>query len=279
MTKNQYQTRAFTLIELLVVISIIALLIAILLPALGAARRSAEASQCLSNLRQIGIAYTVYADEHKRIPHDSPNEFLWYPEAGSGVGGGGGLLGGGGGGNAGQGPNGYIDPDSGKAYWGVAYAPYLGDTAPEFFRCPSTQGSDYWPEFGLTDQTATINNSYGIQTHATGNQIGQGKYVNNLDGYATTSDFVVAFDSYEQKTENTNDIFFIPDGASRNLEQWRDRAEHPLGVIEYYRHSQTSQLVHADGHVGTLAESTGEDVEYRWFLGERNGGDNIWDDW
>ena len=56
--------RAFSLIELLVVISIIALLIAILLPALGAARRSAQDIQCLSNQQQIGRAQHVYAVEN-----------------------------------------------------------------------------------------------------------------------------------------------------------------------------------------------------------------------
>lgn len=58
--------RAFTLIELLVVISIIGLLIAILLPALGASRRSAQFMQCLSNNRQQVIASNAHAVDRKQ---------------------------------------------------------------------------------------------------------------------------------------------------------------------------------------------------------------------
>jgi len=55
--------RGFTLIELLVVIAIIAVLVGILLPALGAARKSANSLKCLSILKQFGLANAIYADE------------------------------------------------------------------------------------------------------------------------------------------------------------------------------------------------------------------------
>ena len=98
--------RAFTLIELLVVIAIIAILAAMLLPALSAAKQRAWTISCNSNLHQIGLAMRMFADDN--------NEF--YPESGGSV---------------------YwdaIDPGTGKPSWMQQIISYVGNT--NVYRCP-----------------------------------------------------------------------------------------------------------------------------------------------
>jgi prepilin-type N-terminal cleavage/methylation domain-containing protein len=75
--------RAFTLIELLVVIAIIAILAAMLLPALSAAKQKAQSIQCLNNLKQWGLAFTMYSQDNRELVPEEGNTSAAINDGGS----------------------------------------------------------------------------------------------------------------------------------------------------------------------------------------------------
>jgi prepilin-type N-terminal cleavage/methylation domain-containing protein/prepilin-type processing-associated H-X9-DG protein len=77
--------RAFTLVELLVVIAIIGILVALLLPAIQAAREAARRSQCKNNLRQVALAVLGHESTHKAFPYGGWS-FGWMGDPDQGVG-------------------------------------------------------------------------------------------------------------------------------------------------------------------------------------------------
>ena len=101
--------RAFTLIELLVVIAIIAILAALLLPALSAAKKKATSINCISNLKQFGIAQSLYAGDFEDFFPQSGDNFWVMP---------------------------LIDLPN-------MLHPYLNTTNPAIFQCPLEKGTAF----------------------------------------------------------------------------------------------------------------------------------------
>lgn len=82
MSRSARSIAGFTLIEMMVVISIITLLISISLPSLRSSRHSANSAKCGSNQRQLAVAITNYADEHRHYPvgldvHNDNSQRVW----------------------------------------------------------------------------------------------------------------------------------------------------------------------------------------------------------
>ncbi len=247
------QTKAFTLIELLVVISIIALLIAILMPALGKAREQGKMVYCKTNLKNITLAMTMYADDNDGKVHSSPNQGMWYIYR--------------------SGPDGpintniMIDKNHGNAYWGVAYFPYCSNV--DAFICPKSKYMDDLGDYANSE-------AYWHGTYALNGFLSGRKETRRINTTRRASERILALDHIEHFLENNGDMLHIRQGDRINIPQWRQEttdlayntADHypdPLGQI--YRHVRRCNLLWLDGHISDITESTGEDVQSYWFCG------------
>jgi hypothetical protein len=243
------------LIELLVVIAVIAILAGLLLPTLAQAKEKGRQARCFSNLHQISVGTTMYADDHNDLLHNVnrgiPNNGQWTLSPRTTV---------------------LLAPEHDLAYWGLAYLKYIGG-AKEVFRCPSARVVDEWREDGLTyPREFWLNSSYGANRLAVtpyeANRVGPMK-ISTLESPQTT---IFAQDSAEQRMEGPDDSLGLFPGEREILTQWRfDLAGLYPGVKmewEWYRHNKRCSTLWVPGNVSTI-RFTGyhKGVDYRWYTG------------
>ncbi len=260
----RHKARGFTLIELLVVIAIIALLLAILLPAMGKIKETARAAVCKSNLKNIGLAVQMYLDDYDRkIPNTgSSNHFLWFEADGVT----------------------YRQPGSGGGtYWGVFYRDYIKDQT-KIFGCPSFQTTTNTRLIYNDGQSAKESDTNYVIKHAAFglNHHPRARGRNTNDIYRL-SDFIYCLDHAEPRPDgSTSDCLHNNDipGAmnltsyrkSQGGSRWysyRQIFRHNIRRSEDERTGGRTNVLWLDGHVTAIEETTGDDVEKRWFTGDR----------
>ena len=219
----------FTLIELLVVIAIIAILASLLLPGLARAKEQGRTARCISNVRQITMALSMYADDHVYYP---PGRF------------------------AGSGPGAI-------RLWYQSLTPYLtkwtnGTTV---FRCPSfkfrqanTIGVGPPTEYGVGSYGYNNNHPHGLAMFSLAPGI-QPRFVKESDVRVPSKMLAIA-DSYlverhpEKIMEGETDLQYIPDRFRRNWGGYKREQKETNA-----RHAGRFNVGFIDGHVEKIRYS------------------------
>ncbi|MEM9108463.1 MAG: prepilin-type N-terminal cleavage/methylation domain-containing protein [Planctomycetota bacterium] len=218
--------RGFTLIELLVVISIIAMLIAILLPAIGSARQSARTAVCLSNCKQMALATVAYATEHD----------MQLPTVGFSHGG-------------------ETFPEQGS--WFFLLEDYVQDDAKLLYRCPSDT-SAYW------DTVAPTTGKLRRVSYATSFTLGFAngfEAFGNLDRIPSPSSTIFAVELTEggQEPGNLDHSGFVT-ADHVHPETWTGStpadADDVVGFqVQIDQHQGSANYTYLDGHAERLSRA------------------------
>lgn len=260
--RNSLSQKGFTLIELLVVIAIIAILAAMLLPALSSAKEKAKATQCLSSLKQIGLAGLQYTDDFQQTffwirqnptdaPGSMPNHGQWTSGPRSDV---------------------LLHPSNPLAYWALGYIDYFAKNR-KLFRCPSAKHVDEWRETGLSyPADFWLDSCYGVHQYLLRPyDTSLEPPLKRLSFYKTPSKTIFFQDAAESKMEGSEDSIGLFPGSSSILSQWAGLSSYYGGYNfekEWYRHNKRCQTVWIDGHASKI-RWTGINVgiDYRHYTG------------
>lgn len=227
--------RAFTLIELLVTLAIIAALIGILLPSLTAARNNGRSAVCLSNLRQLGAAFSMYAADSKdrcmplaywstEIIGDGPPVFWWGTDT-----------------------SGEVDHTAGFVW------PYLQSRLAErsVFECPMQPWNSYRAQGAARAVTSTYgyNGYYLSPSHTPGwaFQIGHRPWRNLSHIGDTARVFSFGDTLIDLGGRQPRNTALLDPPMLFASDQWSPNANPTTS----FRHARAANLMHVDGHASS----------------------------